>query len=52
MGWVASIRQESRRLSERIMEKSDRIAGGSADSRWFATQLRVRSPRGATDTAA
>jgi len=39
-------------LSERVMEKTDRIAGDSAVGQWFATQLSVLAPPGATDAAA
>jgi hypothetical protein len=45
LGWVASIRQESRRFV-------DRIAGDSAVGQWFATQLSVRAPPGTADAAA
>jgi len=39
-------------LSERVMGQTDRKAGDSAVSQWFATQLSVRAPPGAAGAAA
>jgi hypothetical protein len=39
-------------MSERVMGKTDRIAVDSAVGQWFATQLNVHVPSGATDAAA